>query len=110
MEVEKGFTKAIYYPIVVYMGIDGIFAIKNNGVDLDNLTPKKELIFGMNYSHRSVVDNKLKDNHFYIDFIHIESLGNFIVDIIYKESSELQESLAWTQRMQKKMNRLYSHR
>lgn len=93
MEVEKGLTKAIYYPIVVYSGIEGICDIRRKGVDLDKLEPKKELIFGLNYSYRSVVDNKLKTNRFYIDFIHQSRLGNFIEDVIQGELSELRQYL-----------------
>jgi len=101
MEVEKGLTKAIYYPIVVYSGIEGIYAIKRKEADLDKLEPKKELIFGLNYSYKSVVDNKLKTNHFYIDFIHQDSLGNFIEDVIRKESSELRDYLFLKSKMSK---------
>jgi len=92
---ERRAEKGIYYPIVVYSGIEGIYAIKRKGADLDKLEPKKELIFGLNYSYRSVVDNKLKTNHFYIDFIHQGGLGDFVEEIIRGESSELQKYLFW---------------
>jgi len=102
MEVERGLTKALYYPIVVYSGIEGIYDIRRKEADLDKLELKKELIFALNYSYRSVVDNKLKTNCFYIDFIHQDSLGSFIEDVIQKESSELRKYLFWKSKMNPK--------
>jgi len=98
---ERRLEKGMYYPMVVYSGIEGIYDIKREKADLDKLEPKKELIFGLNYSYRSVVDNKLKTNLFYIDFIHQERLGDFIEEVIRKESSELRQYLFWKSKMGK---------
>lgn len=90
---ERRTEKGIYYLVVVYSGIDGIYAIKRENADLDKLEPKKRLILGLDYSYKSVVDNKLKTQQFFIDFVHKDELGNFIEDSVWKEAQELKKYL-----------------
>jgi len=92
---ERRVEKGLYYPLVVYSGIDGIYAIKRENANLDQLEPKKDLIFGLDYSYKSVVDHKLKTHQFFIDFIHQDKLGDFIEEIIWKEAGELREHLSF---------------
>lgn len=98
---ERRLEKGIYYPMVVYSGIEGIYAVKREEADLDKLEPKKNLIFGLNYSYRSVVDYKLKTHQFFIDFIHQTELGNFIEETIWKEADELCKYLFFKCKMAK---------
>jgi len=98
---ERRPEKGLYYPLVVYSGIDGIYAIERENANLDQLELKKDLIFGLNYSYRSVVDHKLKTHQFFIDFIHKDRLGDFIEETIWEEAGELREYLSFKHKMSK---------
>lgn len=95
---ERRQESGIYYPVVVFSGIDGIYEIKNNDIgELDNLEKKEHSIFSLNYSYRSVVDGVLKTQQFYIDFLHKNKLESHITTIL-KEAEELQKYLFFTQK------------
>ncbi|MDP2930845.1 MAG: hypothetical protein Q8N56_04590 [bacterium] len=55
---ERNLESGIYYPIVVYSGIDGIYEIKKKEIDLDALTSKKQVVF-------KFMCNTLKDLCYY---------------------------------------------
>lgn len=69
--------KGLYYPVVIYSGINGIYPIIGKQ-DLDKLQPRKELIAELNYSYRSVIDGKLRSNCFFIDFVHVSNISDFL--------------------------------
>ena len=90
---ERSHKKGIYYPLVIYSGIGGIFPIRKQEADLTKLSLEKRSIFGLDYSYRSSVDEKLKTNKFFIDFIHQDELEKFIEDTILREAEELKNCL-----------------
>jgi len=86
---------AMYYPIVLYDGIEGFYCVERYniaGKDLDALSPMKNTLFGVKYSYKNVLNNDLKTEDFCIDFIHESELG-FLLDVIEKEASEVQKAL-----------------
>jgi hypothetical protein len=90
---ERLLEKGLYYPVVVYGGIDGLYEIKEGDIkNLDNLKKQDNLMFGLKYSYRSVVSGGLKTKHFYIDFIREDRLKDYI-DMILKEAEELKKYL-----------------
>lgn len=78
---------SIYYPMVVYDKIDGVYFMEENRADdeyLDNLAKQKNVTFHLKYSYpdyeKEGISHPTKD--FYIDFIHKDELKNFVTDII----------------------------
>lgn len=87
---ERRNVKGMFYPIVVYDGIPGIYEIKDNDFsDLDNLKSKETLVFHFNYSYRSAISNQLKHQSFCIDFVHKSKLEEFIHKILEPEIKQV---------------------
>lgn len=90
---ERRPEKGLYYPVVIYSGIDGLYEIREGDIkDLDSLNKIDNLTFGLNYSYRSVVSSELKTQHFYVDFIRKNRLEDY-TDMILKEAEELKKYL-----------------
>lgn len=80
----------IFYPLVIYDGIPGIYEIEDNELsELDSLTPKESSIFHINYSYRSTVNDRLENQSFCIDFIRKNKLKEFIEMIEKNEVSQI---------------------
>jgi len=83
---ERRNIKGMFYPLVIYDGIPGIYEIEDNNFSkLDNLKPKETLVFNFDYSYRSIVSNQLKRQSFCIDFVHKNKLKEFIDKILEPE-------------------------
>ncbi len=98
MEPEVGVKKAIYYPLVVYSGIDGIYPIEEYD-NLNDLKTKEGVIFALNYSYKSPTKTKtvygaqvpiLTTQPFYIDFVKKDALGRFLSNVIGQEAKRFQ--------------------
>lgn len=107
-EVEKGKKKGIYYPIVIYSGIDGIYSIKDVDIEnLDDLQKEENIMFSLNYSYKSHYESifaekgrlteALITQHFYIDFINQKRLKDY-VSMILKEAEELKGYLFYNRK------------
>ena len=82
--------KAIYYPLVVYSGIQGIYALKRNDIaNLDKLKFQDNLTAAFNYSYRSVVDGQLKTQYFCIDLIKRDRFEEMLEKKIIPETESL---------------------
>lgn len=91
---ERQPEKGLYYPVVVYSGIDGIYPIDSTDLSLlQTLTPEKYLILGLNYSYRSVVSGFLETQYFLIDFVHESEFINYL-QTISRDADALKERLA----------------
>ena len=91
----EGVKGGIYYPMVIYDKIDGIYSMsKNNREDkyLDSLKKSKNNIFHLKYSYPKTdfISSRTKNltEDFYIDFIHKDELGNFLTNI---EKNEIEK-------------------
>src|SRR3989344_2549840 len=85
----------IYYPMIVYNKIDGIYFMEENRIDdayLDGLAKQKNVIFHLKYSYPETIFNvpgvRYRSNDFYVDFVHKDELKNFVTDIIIKKECD----------------------
>jgi hypothetical protein len=88
----------IYYPIVVYKGIDGIYVFESGQprpADLDKLKPEQEIIFSLRYSYKDINDpeKEFTVSNFCIDFIHLSKFKDYLLSIIEKESNAIRDCL-----------------
>lgn len=82
--------KAIFYPLNIYNGIDGIYKI-NEKKDLSRLSKlkmSKTLPFGIKYSYK--FNEKLENRSFFIDFVNFNDLSNYM-DKIDDETNLIKE-------------------
>lgn len=86
---EQRNEKGLYYPLVVYDGIDGLYPIRNNDLaKLESVEPLENLVFGLNYSYRSAANNRLNTRYFCVDFVNKNKLGEFLEMIEKQEVGE----------------------
>lgn len=100
MEVEMGVKKAVYYPVVIYSGIKGVYPIEDyNSGNLNSLQPKEGLIFSLSYSYKSPNKTRtvygaqlplLLTQRFYIDFVRKDALDRFLRNVIEQEAERFQ--------------------
>ncbi|MEK7112970.1 MAG: hypothetical protein AAB875_06690 [Patescibacteria group bacterium] len=87
---ERRNEKGLYYPMVVYSGVGGLYPIENNNLtNLESVEPLKNLVFGLNYSYRSAVNSRLNTQYFCVDFVNKGELGDFLEMIEKQEIGEL---------------------
>jgi hypothetical protein len=84
--------KGLYYPLVIYSGIEGLYCINGNDIsNLDELDPVKNVVFGLNYSYRNTNTSALNTRYFCVDFVNKDSLGEFLDSIGKTEVNEVKE-------------------
>jgi len=90
--VQKGVLGSIFYPVVVYDNIDGLYFMQENRASddqyLDNLEKRKSVIFHLKYSfpNYDVKDTpRYATKDFYVDFIHKDELEHFVTDTIIEK-------------------------
>lgn len=70
--------KAIYYPIVIYAGIPGIYKVESeNFEELDKLEPT-DLTVDINYTYKQFGSNTLSITEFFVDFVHQNRFDKFL--------------------------------
>jgi len=76
--------KIIYYPMVIYDGIDGIHSIYEDRKADDITTAEKytKHIYGINYTYKHHYNDKVSTQYFCIDFVHINEAKKFFKGII----------------------------
>jgi len=86
--LESSPRNGLYYPIVVYDGIPGVYALDTKK-ELDDAELLNNLIVDMNYSYRSLVGSRnLMHERFFIDFCNKEDLGK-LLDRIDREKQRI---------------------
>ncbi|OGZ40553.1 MAG: hypothetical protein A3B04_00340 [Candidatus Portnoybacteria bacterium RIFCSPLOWO2_02_FULL_39_11] len=80
---------SVYYPMVVYDNIDGIYLMQENCPDdeayLDSLEPEKNVIFHLKYSYLDYGKEnypRYPTKDFFVDFVHKDELKKFVADVI----------------------------
>jgi len=77
-------AQGLYYPITIYSGIDGVYALhgkKQTEENLDALKLEDYTIVGLDYSYRSPVSQQLRTNYFFVDFLHKDRLSDLLKTI-----------------------------
>ncbi len=91
--------KTIFYPFVVYKGIQGFYTIdKPDYRDeyLDSLEPTKNVIFSLKYSYKILNPSPMtlfSSNYFCIDFVYQEKFGEYVNMIEKFEIEEIKKYL-----------------
>ena len=80
--------KGVYYPLVVYDGINGIYDIEDIK-DLNNKQLNKHSIFGFDYWYRWREENAFASQYFCIDFLHFDVLKDFIEKTLETEKMNI---------------------
>ncbi|MDO8593205.1 MAG: hypothetical protein Q7R92_05625 [bacterium] len=80
--------RGIYYPLVVYGGVSGIYEIENVN-DLNNKQSVKHSIFGFDYWYRWREENAFTSQYFCVDFLHFDVLKDFIEKTLETEKMSI---------------------
>jgi hypothetical protein len=102
---DESREKALYYPVVIYRGIEGIYGIENiDNNNLDDAVQMKHMIYGVNYAYRRPVDGKTLKQMFYVDFVHESELDNYL-KLIESEVEEVRNTMFFLLKNKKLVNR-----
>ncbi|MDO8556908.1 MAG: hypothetical protein Q7R98_00395 [Candidatus Jorgensenbacteria bacterium] len=89
---ESRNEKGIFYPIVVYDGVPGLYEITNNDFSkLDSAPLTENIVFHLNYSYRSAVTSRLSNQSFCVDFVRKSELGKFLTMVKGQEINEIEK-------------------
>jgi hypothetical protein len=102
---DESREKALYYPIVIYKGIEGIYGIENtDDSNLDDAVQMKHMMYGVNYAYRRPVDGKMLKQMFYVDFVHESALDNYL-KLIENEVEEVTQTMFFLLKSEKLVRR-----
>lgn len=86
---EKRSVLGIFYPVVIYDGISGLYEVNDDDLSkLDSLKPTENLLFHLNYSYRNSTTNKFQTQSFFVDVIRKNRLEDFH-NLIAREIGEI---------------------
>ena len=72
-------SRGLFYPVLVYDGIDGLFEIQGNDLsNLENAPKVKNALVSFNYAYTEVFTNKPKQRRLFIDVVHRDELAKLI--------------------------------
>lgn len=74
--------RALYYPVVIYNGIDGIWSLAGSpepNVEASEL--KKTSLYALQYAYRDMGNSNIRKEWFIVDFVHENALPKLLEDI-----------------------------
>lgn len=92
---DKKSEKGLYYPIVIYAGVDGFYILRSSDIsNLDSVKKEENIIFELNYAYKNATNGDLKSQTFFVDFINENNLGK-LLDVVEGECKTLKNWLAY---------------
>jgi hypothetical protein len=73
--------RALYYPIVIYDGLDGIFSLDGSKPNIESAELKKQHLYALQYAYRDINSSSVRKEWFMIDFVHVSALPDLLTNI-----------------------------
>lgn len=74
--------RALFYPVVVYEGIDGIWSLSGTSdPDPDKAELKKRNLYTLQYGYRDLGNSDIRKELFIVDYVHWDALPELLTDI-----------------------------